>query len=57
MTGGQGGKLLVSQGNFALSKRFGATGTEIFIEILVGQDKKQPFPNGHRLPAFAAIES
>lgn len=57
MRSGQGGKLLVGKSNLALSKRFGATGTDIFIEILVGQDKKQPFPDGHRLPAFAAIES
>ena len=55
--GMQGGKPFVCKRDFALSKRFGATGAEIFIKILVGQDKQQPFPHWHRLSTFAAIES
>src|SRR5271170_7997603 len=42
---------------FALPERIAATGTEIFIEVLVGQDQQQTFPHRHRLGAAAAIES
>jgi len=43
--------------DFAFPQRLAATGTEIFIKVLVGQNQEQMFPHRHRLGALAAIES
>ena len=57
MRGVQGGAPLFRQRDFALSQRIAATGTEVFIEVLVGQNQQQVLAHGHRLGASAAIES
>lgn len=53
----QGSLPLFRKRDFALAQRIATTGTEIFIEILVGQDQQQALPHRHRLGAPAAIES
>ncbi len=53
----QGHPALFLERNFALAERCAATGTEIFIEVLVRQNEKQALPHRHRLCALAAIES
>ena len=53
----QSGPLFLRERDFALAQRIATTGTEIFIEVLVGQDQQQVLPHRHRLGAAAAIES
>jgi hypothetical protein len=55
--GAQGSLPLFRERDFTLAQRITTTGTEIFIEVLVGQDEQQSFPHRHRLGAPAAIES
>ena len=55
--GAQSGAPFFLVRNFALSQRAAATGAEIFIKVLVGQNEQQMFPHRHRLGALAAIES
>jgi L-threonylcarbamoyladenylate synthase len=52
-----GGSPLFFERNFTFAQRVAATGTEIFIEVLIGQDQQQTFTHRHRLGASAAIES
>ena len=55
--GVQGSLPFFRERNFAFAERVAAAGTEIFIEVLVGQDQQQALPHRHRLGAPAAIES
>jgi L-threonylcarbamoyladenylate synthase len=57
MPGMQRGPPLLRKGDFPLAQRVAATGTEIFIEVLVRQNQQKTFPHRHRLGAPAAIES